>query len=462
MVDPPPVGAAAGPSAGPGPVEESRRLWRSAGELEARGDPSGYADALRGYVAFVEGHRRALEPAASEAAGNLDEAGMAFYRLAKADLALQSVEAGLVLAPGNASLQHHKALILLALNRNLDEVLPLLDNALTANPHDKAIWATRGDALRLVDRNADAAESYLQAQRLDATSSQYVDRALKLVPNHPEALRLKVELARAHGGDKSAVAAIDALLKEVPDDLALHCTKAEILAGLGETEAALAELHPLTSQAPAPRGPQLLQARILLKAGRTEAGLAAVRALTKAPEGEALEPAVLEVADLVEASGQDAGLALELRQAVATGDPRNLANLRALKELALRTQRLEAAAAACRAMLAVAPDHIEALRGIAEISLLEGKNDAAFAAFRDLLKAHPGAVPEARHAMEAAVGAGRSQDVLDFSQAVLAADPSDTAARRIRAEALTRSGDVAGALAEYDQWIATAPADIEP
>ena len=63
------------------------------------------------------------------------------------------------LRPGSSALLHHKALVLLAQNRNVDNVVPLLDKALEANPHDKAIWATKGDALKLQGRGNDAAEA---------------------------------------------------------------------------------------------------------------------------------------------------------------------------------------------------------------------------------------------------------------------------------------------------------------
>ncbi|MCI4370940.1 MAG: hypothetical protein L3J81_06405, partial [Thermoplasmata archaeon] len=220
-------------------IEEARRLFAASEESESRPDRGRQSDRLKAFLAYVEGHKDPLIPDGPEVAKRLDEASVVFYRSNQPELALRAVDVGLSFAPGSSALLHHKALVLLAQNRNVDNVVPLLDKALEANPHDKAIWATRGDALRLSDRPSEAADSYVHAQRLDATSSQYVDRALKLVPDHSEALRLKVEIARAHGGDRSAVAAIDTLLKEVPEDVGLHCTKAEILDGIGETDAAL-------------------------------------------------------------------------------------------------------------------------------------------------------------------------------------------------------------------------------
>src|SRR5215469_11868612 len=91
-------------------IEQARRLFTEAEGFEARRDTARYAAALRGFLGFVEANRKGL------------------------DVAGRCVDAGLLFAPSSASLLHHKALILLAQNRSVDQALPLVDQALAANP----------------------------------------------------------------------------------------------------------------------------------------------------------------------------------------------------------------------------------------------------------------------------------------------------------------------------------------
>lgn len=457
MASPPVSAAASGPSA----PAESRRLWSVAEGCRSAPDPSALLAALKDFLVFVETHRRGLEGEAGALAPHLDEAALTFYRLAQPELALRAADLGLGLVPGNASLLHHKALVLMALNRSVDQLVPLLDDALRANPHDKAIWATKGDALRLLGRGPEAVEAYLTAQRLDATSTQYVDRALKTVPDHPEALRLKVQLARTLGGDRSALAALDALLQKAPGDPELRRNRAELLARLGDRAGALAALGSLREELPDDRPTQLLYARLLLEANDLERAGPELRRLLDAPLPDPAS-AVGELAALLEKSGADDGLALELRHKLAEGDPRNVANLLALRDLAMKGQRLDTAEDACRRILAVSEDNLEATRGLAEVLLQKAQYDEAFAAYRTLLAKHPSAAAEGRRALEVAQGMGRASEALEFAEAVLKADPKDNNARRLRAEGLVKRGDLAGGLAEYELWIASAPDELAP
>ncbi len=434
------------------PPEEARRLFAAARELSVHHDPARHVEALKAFVAFVDGHRKALEDAPAEFATLLDEAGVQLYKRSELEVAARAIETGLALAPGSSSLLHHRALVLLAQNRSRDEVLPLLDEALQANPHDKQIWATKGDALKLLNRPTEAVEAYLKAQQLDATSMQYVERALKLAPQHPLALRMKLQLAKAHGGDRQALEACEALLVANPDDGSLLVARAELLAGVGQIDEALRALDRAeTARAGDPKV-ALLRGRFLAATGRAAEALAPFRQLlaaTTPPDTTTLE----EIAEIVERTGADPAVALEARERLRTLSPRNLGNLSALRALAITAGRTDLALATCEATLEVSPQNLEAMRSRAELLASAKRTPEAMGAYRDLLAAHPKEVAEARRAVAFARDAGDTAAIIEFARLLLAAEPDDPAAQEELAQALALTGDRAGALGVYDRLL---------
>jgi len=447
-------------SAPPGsgdPLEEVRRRFRLAQEAESRPDRARYLSALKAFLATVEAHPKELEEAASELAPWLDEAAMAFSRASQADLARRAVDLGLKFVPGSSTLLHHKALILLSQNQDLPQVVTLVDRAIEANPHDKGLWATRGDALRLQDRIPEAVEAYLHAQLLDAVSTQYVDKALKLAPHDPRALRTKIDLARALGGEVPALAACDELLATNPDDLELLFARAELLATLGRAADALEPLGRVRDAHPDDARASQLAARLLYRLGRPEEALPTAKAIVESPSPP--DPSALqEVAELAEPTTPE--LALAARERLREVEPRNLQNLSDLRALATRLDRPDVALSACRAVLAAHPDNLDAMRGIAEIELSQGHTDAAMESYRALLKAHPHAVSELRKGLEVAVESGKPELVREFSEAILAEDPVDLAAQLALARTFADAGDVAGALKAYDALLAAHPGEL--
>ena len=438
-------------------LEEARRRYRGAVDAESGPDRSQYLSALKAFLAAVESHSKELTDAGAELAPWLDETAMAFYRASEPEFARRAVDLGLELAPGGASLLHHKALILLAQNEDLPEVVALTDKAIEANPHDKGLWATRGDALKLLGQTSEAAESYLHAQQLDATSMQYVDKALKLVPDSPRALRMKLELARAQGGELPALAACDELLKATPDDTELLLARADLLAALGRLPEALDALEQVHTVAPDDPRAKVLHARALFRLDRAPEALPIAKGIvegTTAPDSAALE----EIARGVEADAPD--LAVAARQRLRVVDPRNLQNLIELRDLGLRLDRVDVALAACRALLEAQPDHLEALRGVAELELAGGHVDAAIQAYRALRKVNPHAVGDLRKALEVARSAGQDDAVKEFAQAILAEEPTDIGAQVELARTLSASGDAAGALRAYDALLAAHPGEL--
>jgi tetratricopeptide (TPR) repeat protein len=439
------------------PLSEVHRRFQAAQAAEARPDRARYLSALKAFLATVEAHPKELEPAASEVAPMLAEVAMAFSRASQPALARRAVDLGLGFAPGSSILLHHKALILLAQNRDLPQVIALVDKALEANPHDKGLWATRADALRLADRTAEAVDAYLRAQQLDAASTQYVDKALKLAPHDPRALRTKLELARALGGDVPALAACDELLKSNPDDLELLLSRAELLATLGRTADAVEPLERVRAAHPDDAHAALLHARLLYQLDRTDDARSVAQVIVEnpsPPESGALE----ELATLAEPKTPE--LALAARERLREVDPRNLKNLLDLRTLAIRLDRPDSALGACRAVLAAHPHNLEAMRGIAEIEQAQGHLDGAVEAYRALLKAHPHAVTELRKGLEVVREAQKPDLVKEFAQAILAEDPVDLSAQLALARCCADAGDIPGAVQAYDALLASHPGEL--
>jgi tetratricopeptide (TPR) repeat protein len=439
------------------PMDDVRRRFRTVQEAEGRPDRAQFTSSLKEFLAAVEQKRTDLSGDAAELTPMLHETAMAFYRTTQPDLARRAADLGLEFTPGNASLLHDKALILLAQNQDLPEVVALVERAIEANPHDKGLWATRADALRLLGRSEEAVDSYLRAQDLDASSTQYVDKALKLAPTNSVALHKKLSLARAVGGELQALAACDELLKANPEDLDLQFARAELLVAVGNLAEALAPLEKIRAARPDDARTSLLRAHILFQLGRNEEAIPIAKAIvegTTAPEASAL----IELARLSEAASPD--LALVARQRVLQIDPRNLQNLLDLRDIALRLDRVEAALSACQAILAVQPDNLEALRGIAELDLANGHADAAIEAYRRLLKVHPHALTELRKALDLAREQQKPEVVREFAEAVLAEEPSDLEAQLELARTLSAAGDVAGAVRAYDALLEAHPGEL--
>ncbi|HYA69918.1 MAG TPA: tetratricopeptide repeat protein [Thermoplasmata archaeon] len=452
-----PEGESTEPVAAASPMEEIRRRYRAAQEAEGRPDRSAYIGALKVFLAAAEQNRSGLTADVADVVPMLHEAAMAFYRASQPELARRAADLGLELAPGSASLLHDKALILLAQNQELPEVLNLVDRAIEANPHDKGLWATRADTLRLLGRAEEAVDSYLRAQDLDASSMQFVDKALKLAPSHPAALRKKLSIARALGGELQALAACDELLKANPDDLELQFARAELLVGVGNLAEALVPLEKVRAARPDDARTALLRAHILFQLGRTEEAIPIAKAIvegTTAPEANAL----MELARLSEASSPD--LALVARERIVQIDPRNLQNLLDLRDLALRLDRVDTALSACRAILEVQPDNLEALRGVAELELANGHAAAALDGYRRLLKVHPHALSELRKALELARDQHNPDAVREFAQAVITEEPADLEAQVELARTLATTGDVPGAIHAYDALLESHPGEL--
>ena len=439
-----------------GPIEGARRLFRASEEAEAAQQRERYIEQLKAYLTYVEERRAELAAHGPEIAHQLDGTAMAFYRLSQNELAGRSVDAGLAFAPSQASLLHHKALILLAANREVAQVLPLLEQAVQADPNDKSIWGTLGDAQKILGRPADATESYLHAQQLDPTSTQYVEKALRLSPGHPGAQRLCLELAKAHGGTQQALQACEALLTTSPTDPELLFARVDLLAQLGQIGPALDAIAPARTARPGDPRLAMIAGRMHLASAHPRDALEEFRlAAESAPK---LDPAELaELADRIEATGESLELAVAVRQNLLERDPRNMANLQAIRHLAQRTRRFDLGVVACQKILELSPGNLEATRALAEFQLTSGRLDEGIATYRSLVQANPHEAGEIRKAADAARTAGRDDIFREFAEAALSADPGDLPTRESLAKSFAAGGDRERALSLFAALIEANP-----
>ena len=392
----------------------------------------------------------------SEVADLMDRAAFGLYRLSLNDVALEAVDLALTLNPNLPSALQHKGIILLAMNQNLDQVLPLLDRALGLNPQDKNLWAGKGDALKLMGRPEEAVQAYLHAQQLDATSTQFVDRALKLVPGHPEALRMKLAHAMALGGVRQATEVCDQLLQTNPGDAELHFTRASLLASASRFDEALPAVdRALELNASEPRF-RFLRARLLLAVGRYAEAFALYRTLLE--EKVVADPTVLaDLAETLETQKLEPALALEARRRLAVLDPGNVANLQRLLALARDQGRKDVAQEACQAWLKASPHALEPDRTLAELLASGGQVEEALKVYQDLGEAHPQEAGELRKGLELARAHRRAPFQVTFARALLRLRPNDPEVAVQLAQGLFGVGQGDAALQVYEQLLASQP-----
>lgn len=439
------------------PLEEVRALYRAASDAQSGGDRAHEIALLKAFLAGVEARAKELVPSGEEVGPLLDDVAMQFNQLGQGALSLRAIDLGIGFQPGAVPLLHHKALILLGQNKDLPEVLALVGKALQGAPNDRSLWATRGDALKLLEKPSEATEAYLHAQQLDATSTQYVDKALRLVPTDPKALRMKLDLAEALGGDLSGLEAVDELLKSSPEDPGLRLARARLLAAVGRPADALAAVGPLRGDRPENDPANLLAVRLQFEVGSPDDATGSAKTLIErkeAPDATTLG----ELARLLETPAPE--VALAARQRLAEVDPRNLQNLHALRLLAVRLDRADAALAACRAVLATQPDNLDALGGVAELQAAQGQTESALASYRAIVTSQPQALTEHRKALEFARSVGNDAAVREFAHAILSEDPTDVAAQLELARSFASAGDAEGALKAYDALVDAHPGQL--
>ena len=443
--------------ASPGPMERLRGLLGASDQAWSRQEVDRQGGLLKEALAFARENLATLTARdGSEVAELMDRAAFGLYRLSLNDVALEAVDLALTLSPNLPSALQHKGIILLAMNQNLDQVLPLLDRALALNPQDKNLWAGKGDALKLLGRPEEAVQSYLHAQQLDATSTQFVDRALKLVPGHPEALRMKLAHAMALGGVKQATEVCDQLLQSNPGDAELHFTRASLLANASRFDDALPAVdRALEIHGSEPRF-RFLRARLLLAVGRYAEAFTLYRTLLQ--EKAPTDPAVLgDLAQTLETQKLEPTLALEVRRRLGEVDPGNVANLQRLLALAHEQGRKEVAQEACRAWLKTSPHALEPERTLAELLAAGGQVEEALQVYQDLGEAHPQEAGELRKGLDLARAHQRAPFQVTFARALLRLRPNDPEVSVQLAQGLAGVGQREAALQVFEQLLTAQP-----
>ncbi len=447
------------PSAAPpgAPLEDVRTLYRAAVDCQTGGDRGQEVALLKAFLAGVEGRANELVPSGEEVGPLLDDTAMQFNQLGQPVLALRAIDRALSFQPGSVPLLHHKALILLGQNKDLPEVLALVGHALQAAPNDRALWATRGDALKLLKRPGEAAEAYLRAQQLDATSTQYVRQGAAPRSHRPQGAanearprrspRRRPQWARGRRRTPQGLA-------RRPGPPARSRAPPRLR---GPTDRSARRRHPLRGERPENDPANLLAIRLQFEGGPSEEGSVSARQLigrTEAPDATTLG----ELSRLLEKPAPE--LALSARQRLAQVDAHNLQNLQALRSLAMRLDRVDAALAACQAILVSQPDNLDALAGVAELQVSEGHTDAALDSYRAIVKAQPQALVEHRKGLEFARSVHNDAAVREFAQAILAEDPSDVSAQLELARSYAAGGDTANALTAYDSLLTAHPGQL--
>ena len=122
-------------------LAKARQWFESAEAAQQVRDFNRQVDALKGVLNLARDRFNELSYQRQEAGDLLDRTALGFYRLSICDQALQAVEFALSFSPNSSSALQHKAMILLSMNQNLDQVLNLLDRALSVNPQRRC---TRG------------------------------------------------------------------------------------------------------------------------------------------------------------------------------------------------------------------------------------------------------------------------------------------------------------------------------
>ncbi len=382
-----------------------------------------------------------LTKAPQESVEALDHIAMNLYKHSQEALALSTTDIALALMPSYVPALHHKAVFLVAMNRDVEVAMQLLDHALALSPQDKTLWASKGDALKILGKTSEAIDSYLQAQQLDATSTQYVDRALKIQAGNPKALQMKLAISIRMGGTGEAINTCRQLIATNPRDATLNFTLANLLVNAGRYDEALKAVDmSLQSQ---PDNPTYLfaKARILREMERYPEAFELYRALLN-QRVETSAGVLQEVAEALESKQLDQDLIIAIRMRMLELDPRNLANIQSLRAIAVARADRELSLRVYDAWLSLSPHNLEAEAALAQLFADEGDIEKALATYFEIARYHPDETRYIRKGLELAHKHRLHDRVVGFANAILAKEPND-------ANTMEWLGD---SFAELGQW----------
>ncbi|MFO1474919.1 MAG: tetratricopeptide repeat protein [Lysobacterales bacterium] len=251
-----------------------------------------------------------------------------------------------------------------------------------------------------------------------ALAAQQATEILRVVGEHPRALRL---LAAAHarlGDDQAAVGILGPLARACPDWAQAHRDFGGALARLGRYDEAVAALRRATALQPEAPGAWLALADALGANG--------------------------------DAAGADAAYLRHVQQSAK--DPAMLAIGKALFE-----NRLPEAEAPLRARLQRAPTDVAAIRMLAEVAARLGRDDDALALLTRCMELAPGFHAARKNLAQVLNRGNRQAEALEQVEILLASDPAHPSHLNLKAVILGRIGDYAQAIALYEQLLAAHP-----
>ena len=251
-----------------------------------------------------------------------------------------------------------------------------------------------------------------------ALAAQQATEILRVVGEHPRALRL---LAAAHarlGDDQAAVGILGPLARACPDWAQAHRDFGGALARLGRYDEAVAALRRATALQPEAPGAWLALADALGANG--------------------------------DAAGADAAYLRHVRQSAK--DPAMLAIGKALFE-----NRLPEAEEQLRVRLGHMPNDVAAIRMLAELSARLGRDDEALELLTRCLELAPGFHAARKNLAQVLNRGNRQAEALEEVETLLAAEPANPSYQNLKAVILGRIGDYAQAIGLYEGLLAMHP-----
>ena len=275
--------------------------------------------------------------------------------------------------------------------------------------------------------NAEASTTSLElalahaGQLLDsdpALAAQQATEILRVVGDHPRALRLLAAAHSRQGDDQAAVGILGPLARACPDWAQAHRDFGGALARLGRFDEAVAALRQVATLQP--------------EAPRTW----------------------LDLADALgangDAAGADAAYLRHVRQSAK--DPALLAIGKALFE-----NLLPEAEEQLRVRLEQAPNDVAAIRMLAELSARLGRDDDALALLTRCMELAPGFHAARKNLAQVLNRGNRHAEALEQVETLLASEPAHPSYLNLKAVILGRIGDYAQAIALYEEILAQHP-----
>ncbi len=400
-----------------------------------------------------------LRKTPQEAVEALDHISMNLYKHSQEALALSTSDMALAILPTYVPALHHKAVFLVAMNRDVEVALQLLDHALSLSPQDKTLWASKGDALKVLGMTQEAIDCYLQAQHLDVTSTQYVDRALKIQAGNPKALQVKLAISIRMGGTGEAINTCKQLIATNPKDPTLNFTLANLLVNAGRYDEALKAVD--MSLQGQPDNPTYLfsKARILREMERYKEAFELYRNLLNR-RVETTAGVLQEVAEALESKQLDQDLVVSIRMRMLELDPRNLANIQALRAVAVARGDRELSLRVYDAWLTLSPHNLEAEAALAQLFTDEGDIEKALATYFEIAHYHPDETRYIRKGLELARKHHLHDRVVSFANAILAKEPNDSNTMEWLGDAFADLGQWREALRISDLLLAAYPNSV--